>query len=68
MQLPGFVAFLQSLSDGEAPGTVRIGEGEFGTSPPMCGGDSWVSAVPCAQLPLPEFSPYCLSSYHQVSK
>lgn len=38
----------QTLSDGEAPGPVVVGEGEFGTSPPVCSGDSWVSAVPCS--------------------
>lgn len=76
MQLPGFVAFLHTLGDGEAPGAAMVGEGEFGTSPSVCSGDSWVSAVPCAQLPLPELSPgvpqnhppYCLSPYNQVSK
>lgn len=75
MQLPGLVAFLHTLSDEEAPGPVRVGGREFGTSPPMCRGDSWVSAVPCARLPLPELSPglphhppYCLSPYNQVFK
>lgn len=48
MQLPGFVAFLQTLGDGEAPGPAMIGEGVFGTSPPVCSGDSWgVSCPPC---------------------
>lgn len=49
-----FVISAASVRDGEAPGPVRVGEAEFGTSPPMCAGDSWVSAVPCAQLPLPQ--------------
>lgn len=48
MQLPGFVAFLETLGDGEAPGPIMIGEGPFGTSPSMCSGDSWgVSCPPC---------------------
>lgn len=51
-----FVISAASVMEGEAPGPVRVGEAEFGTSPPMCAGDSWVSAVRCAQLP-----PYCLS-------
>lgn len=54
MQLPGFVAFLQSLGDDEATGPVIAGEGELGTSPRGCGDDSW--GVTCAQLPLLELS------------
>lgn len=45
MQLPGFVSFLRTLSDEGAPGPVMVGEGEFGTSPPVCSGDSWVSQL-----------------------
>lgn len=48
MQLPGFVAFLQRLSDGEATGPVMVGRGELGTSPADCIGDSWGSPVPSA--------------------
>lgn len=44
-QLPGFVAFLQGLSDGDATSAVMVGEEELGASPPGCGGDTW--GVPC---------------------
>lgn len=63
MQLPGFVAFLQSLTDGEATGPAVVGEGELGTFLPGCGGDGWGITCPAcpaasagAQLLLPSIS------------